>query len=76
MYKTTLFEFGRGSAEQSGRDNQINNEFTLLSQTPGSFGNVSVVLEDFPQSASKNYSRTGAFLSVAHMTPAALRRCS
>lgn len=41
--------------------------------SPWSFGNISVVLEDF---ALKNSSWTGASLSVDHMTLAALRRCS
>lgn len=37
-----------------------------MSQTPGSFGNISVVLEELLPSALKNYSRTGAFLGRSH----------
>ena len=62
-------------AEQIVLDNGLTKKFSLLSETPGSFGNISVVLEDFLHSASNIYLWTGAFSYVAHMTLAAPGRC-
>lgn len=61
--------------EQIVLDNELTKTFSLLSETPGSFGNISVVLEDFLPSASNIYLWTGAFSYVAHMTLAAPGRC-
>ena len=90
LLKWNLFIFSLGNmingwdsslwiAEQEWEGWKNNNKIkfvSLLSRTSGSFGNISVVLEDFLPSALKDYSRTGAFLSVAHMTLAAPGRCS